>query len=341
VLFAADAQDVSIYALDLASHAQGGVPGTKSVPAIDQKIAALLGTEASNLVLTDLAVHPVTRQAYISAMRGHGAGAAPVLLRVDGAGTIQVVPLAEVSYTRVKLPNPPGETTPLVLKDGRSIPVDNYPKQKPAGAPPSSFGVQTVTDMAYVDGRLYVAGMSSEEFASTLRSIPYPFRAVNEGTSVEIWHAPHGQFETRSPVYTFVPYAINGEPHLIASYLCTPLVKFPIASLKPGADVRGVTIGEFGNRNRPLDMIVYRKNGQDFLLMSNNNRGVMKIPTAGFGAAAPLTEAVPDGETAGVIHEKVPSMTGVEQLDRLDDERALLLARSPQGALNLEAVALP
>jgi hypothetical protein len=67
----------------------------------------------------------------------------------------------------------------------------------------------------------------------------------------------------------------------------------------------------------------------------------MKIPTAGFGAAAPLTEAVPDGETAGVIHEKVPSMTGVEQLDRLDDERALLLARSPQGALNLEAVALP
>ena len=61
--------------------------------------------------------------------------------------------------------------------------------------------------MAFIDGRLYVAGLSNEEFASKLRSMPYPFASVDHGTSVEIFHGTHGQFETRSPVYTFVPYS--------------------------------------------------------------------------------------------------------------------------------------
>ena len=123
--------------------------------------------------------------------------------------------------------------------------------------------------------------------------------------------------------------------------LCTPLVKFPVSSLEPGADVRGETIAEFGNGNRPLDMVVYQKGGQDFLLMSNNTHGVMKIPTAGFGIAPALTDAVANGETAGVVHERISGMQGVEQLDLLDDRRALVLTRSEEGALNLEAVALP
>ena len=51
---------------------------------------------------------------------------------------------------------------------------------------------------------------------------------------------------------------------------------------------------------------------------------------------------VPDGETAGVPFERVASMQGVEQLDRLDDSHALVMARaSEDGPLNLEAVALP
>ena len=81
------------------------------------------------------------------------------------------------------------------------------------------FGVQTITDLAYTDGRLYAAGLSSEEFASKLRSIAYPFTSVDEGASVEIWHAPHNQFETRSPVYTFVPYTIGQRtaPHRVIS----------------------------------------------------------------------------------------------------------------------------
>ena len=342
VLFAADAEEVFIYALDLGQHVEGGVPGAKSIPAIDEKIAAVLGTDAANIAVTDLAVHPETSNAFISVMRGHGAAAEPVLVRVDGAGEITVVDFGRVSYSRVRLPNPPSEKTDMLLKGGRGMPIPNYPSNQADEFPLSLFGVQTITDLAYVDGRLYAAGLSSEEFASKLRSIAYPFTGVDQGTSVEIWHAPHDQFETRSPIYTFVPYEIDDEPHLIASYLCTPLVKFPVSSLKPGADVRGVTIAEFGSGNRPLDMIVYQKNGQDYLLMSNNRHGVMKIPTTGFGGAEPVSGLVPDGSTAGVPFEKISSMSGVEQLDRLDDDHAIILARaSEDGPLDLQAVALP
>ena len=116
-----------------------------------------------------------------------------------------------------------------------------------------------------------------------------------------------------------MPYEVNGEQNLIAGYLCTPLVKFPVSDLKPGAKVMGRTIAELGNRNRPLDMIVYRKDGRDYLLMSNTSRGVMKIPTEGFGDMPGLAEPVPDGNKAGVAYETVAQMTGVEQLDLLDD----------------------
>ncbi|MYI75247.1 MAG: hypothetical protein F4057_07985, partial [Acidobacteria bacterium] len=218
VLFAADAEAVQVYALDLAAQVGGGAPGASSIEAIDEQIAATLGTRADNLLITDLAVHPSTRNVFISVMRGTGAGARPVLLRVDGAGDMTVVSLDQVPYSSVELPDPPGEQTDMLLKNGNGIPIPNYPSNQATEYPLNLFGVQTITDLAYTDGRLYVAGLSSEEFASKLRSIAYPFTGVDRGTSVEVWHAPHDQFETRSPVYTFVPYEIDGEPHLVASY---------------------------------------------------------------------------------------------------------------------------
>jgi len=194
--------------------------------------------------------------------------------------------------------------------------------------------------LAFVDGKLWVAGLSNEEFASKLRAIPYPFAAIDAGTSVEIFHGNHGQLETRSPVFAFVPYSIGGTPHLVAGYTCTPLVKFPIASLKPGQKIVGTTIAELGNRNRPLDMIVYRKDGREFLLMANNSRGVMKIPTDPFATATPITTPVKDSETAGVPYETVASLNGIEQIDKLDDQRGLVVAREG-GIVTLKAVTLP
>jgi hypothetical protein len=318
VLFAADVQAAAIYAIDLGTAASGGAPGTKAIPAIDRQIAALLGTDVREIAVTDLAVHPKTRNAFISVMRGQGTNARPVLLRADGAGKLTIVDVSTLKASRVELPNPPAANA-----EGRA-----------------ASRVQSITDMAYMDGRLYVAGLSNEEFSSKLRSLSYPFTAADAGTSVEIYHGNHGQFETRSPVYTFVPYKLNDQPHLIAGYLCTPLVKFPVSSLKPGAKILGTTIAELGNRNRPLDMILYRKNGKEFLLMSNNSRGVMKIPTDRFGSEPAISARVAT-EKGGIEYETIATMKGIEQLDLLDEAHSLVLARSDAGVLNLEAVALP
>lgn len=317
VLFAADTQAATIYALELGDKASGGAGGTQGVDAIDQKIAALLGTEAKEILVTDLVVHPKTKNAYLAVMRGQGTASKPALLRVDGAGKIEVVAFDNLKHTNVTLPNAPNAGT--------------NPQRDPRQ--------QSITDMAFADGRLYIAGLSNEEFASKLRTVKYPFATADNGTSVEIFHGNHGQLETRSPVYAFLPYSINNQPHLVAAYLCTPLVKFPVASLQPGTKVVGTTIAELGNRNRPIDMVLYKKDGREFLLMSNTARGVMKIPTDGFANAAPITARVAS-ETGGVAYETVASMKGIEQLDLLDSSRTLVLSKA-DGGLNLATLALP
>jgi hypothetical protein len=46
-------------------------------------------------------------------------------------------------------------------------------------------------------------------------------------------------------------------------------------------------------------------------------------------------------ETAGVPYEKVASMTGIEQMDQLDAQHSIALARTSAGALNLSSAPLP
>jgi hypothetical protein len=315
ILYAADRQAATIFALDLGAQATGGAPGTKDVTGVDQQIAALLGTAAAEIAITDLVVHPTTKNSFVAVMRGQGTAAQPALLRIDGAGKITMVNLEPVKFTSVALPNPPAVSASG--RGGRS---------------------QSITDMAYVNGRIYVAGLSNEEFASKLWSVAYPFAATDRGASVETYHGTHGRLETNAPVMSFVAYTIANEPHIVAGYTCTPLVKFPVSALKPGEKVLGTTMAELGAGNQPIDMVIYKKDGQDFLLLANTRHGVMKIPTSSFATAQPITARV--GGTAGTF-ERIASMTGVEQLDLLDAQRSIVIARGADGARNLTAIVLP
>jgi hypothetical protein len=203
--------------------------------------------------------------------------------------------------------------------------------------------VDAITDIEFTQGQVVVAGLSNEEFSSNLRSIPFPFANVDQGSSVEIYHGAHGRYETNSPVRTFVSYTIEGQPHILAAYTCTPLVKFQLSDLKPGNKVVGTTIAELGNRNRPLDMIIYRKGGtdasKDFILMNNSSRGVMKMSTQGIADSPAIT--APVAETAGLAYETLADLKGVEQLDRWDDATAMLLVRGEAGSIDIRSLALP
>src|SRR5439155_421368 len=311
ILFIGDPQGAAIFAIDTGDRTTASEGKFKLVD-IDGKIASLLGTDVKEIMVNDLAVNPASGNAYLSLSRGKGPNAIPVVLKTDSKGKLEEVNLKNVKFAKATLPNA-------------------STKQRQ----------ESITQIAYIKGNVYVAGLSNEEFASKLRSIPFPFKDADKGTSVEIFHDAHGKLETNAPVRTFTAYDINGETNLLAAYMCTPLVRIPLTDLKPGEKVKGTTIAELGNRNKPLDMIVYQKDGKDFILIANNSRGVMKVSTENIDKVEPITAPVRGGGTAGLKYETIAALKGVEQMDRQDKENALVLMRTGSGSLNLETVALP
>ena len=321
ILFIADTKAAAVVAIDTgdAKAASGEKP--LKVEGINQKIAALLGTAADQILIDDLAVNPISRNVYLAVSRGRGANATPVLLRVKASGELEAVALDKVKFSRGELPDAPVEG--VVGQPNRQ----SNPRQ------------ESITDIGFFQDRVLIAGLSNEEFASTLRAIPFPFKTVANGTSVEIYHGAHGRFETRAPVRTFVPFKVGNEPQLLAAYTCTPLVQFPLSDLKPGAKVKGKTVAELGNRNRPIDMIVYQKDGKDYLLLANSSRGIMKINADEIAGADSITERVADKK--GVTYQTISDWKGIEQLDKFDQKHALVLRKGDGGAVSLESLPLP
>ncbi|MBI4662766.1 MAG: hypothetical protein HY735_28460 [Verrucomicrobia bacterium] len=323
ILFAADTKGAAIFAIATGDTTPASGSHPLKVEAVNQKVAALLGTSADQILIEDLAVNPISRNAYLAVSRGRGPEATPVLVRVKSDAKMETVSLENVKFSKAILPDAPTEG---VVGSGQR---QSNPRQ------------ESITDIAFLEDRVLIAGLSNEEFSSTLRAVPFPFRTVGNGTSVEIYHGAHGRFETRSPVRTFVPFKIGDEPNLLAAYTCTPLVRFPLSELRAGAKIRGTTIAELGNRNRPLDMIVYQKDGKDYLLMANSSRGVMKVSTDNIEKTEPILAHVPGGGTKGLTYETIKDWTGVDQLDRLDGQFALVVRRGDGGSLNLESLPLP
>ena len=316
VLFVSDPMAATIYAVHTSDEAaQAGKPSAENLRG---KLAAMLGTEPDDIRINDLAVHP-SGSVYVSVTRGSGTTTGVALFQVAGDGKISEVSLENVTFDKAVLPNAPES------REGRR----------------GNQRMETVTDLAFIDGHLYIAGLSNEEFASKLRSIAYPFEHTDRGASVEIFHGAHGQYETRSPVRTFAALDIDGQSHLLAAYTCTPLVKIPISDLEAGKKVRGTTVAELGNRNRPLDMFVYEKDGKEFVLMANSARGVMKIAIADVATIDEIDEPVPGGGTAGLPYDTIKDLEGVVQLDRLDDDHAVVLIRTEDGTENLKTIPLP
>jgi hypothetical protein len=271
-----------------------------------------------------VAVDPATKIAYLSVSRGRGPDAQPAIIRVNGKGNATALALDKIPYAKVAISNAPESREPQPGKKGK-------------GGNPR---LESITDLAFVDGRLFIAGLSNEEFASSLRSVEFPFKGKDTSTSVEIYHGAHGQFETRSPVRTFVPFNVGGEPQLLAAYTCTPLVRFPVSELKAGAKMRGTTVAELGNQNRPLDMIAYEKDGKQYLLLANSARGVMKISTDTIEKQEGITTPIKGGGKAGLTYDTLKDLQGVEQLDKVGESHAILLVRA-DGKARLETIALP
>ena len=324
ILFVGDSTAGAIYAIDTGTSPGSASAAQLNVAGLSAKLAQLLGVAEADVKVNDLAVKPQSGQVYLSVKAGNPPQAALVSISADG--TLARVSLENVPHQRAALADAPDSAV-----GRRGDPRDD-----------------AITDLAYREGKLLVAGLAKGDAPSTVREFTFPFGDGATATNIEIFHAAHGRVEDNAVVRAFVPLVIDGEPVLLAGFTCTPLVRFPIEALEPGSKVRGpnskvrgTTVAELGNRNRPIDMVVYEKGGARYILMANSARGVMKISLDKVGENPGLTEPVKGGGTAGQPFETIAELPGVEHLALCDDAHAIILARGENGALDLRTIDLP
>lgn len=308
-LFLADPRGAAIYAIDVADTYRDTSKTGVQIDDVDGKIAAALGTTRDQIRIVDMVAHPLSQSLYFSLTRGKGNDAAPVLVRVTKADEkVTVLPLESIRHARAEIPDAPGADA-----------------KTPWGEPKRQF---SVTDLALVDGEVYVAGLGNEEFASTLRRLPYPFAGKEATTTVEMYHTSHDRYETASPIESFVAITLDGKPSLVAGYGCSPIVTIGRAELTAGKHVRGKTVAELGGGNRPFDMIRYTNaKGKEYILVANSNRTLTRLDPEQIAAAKGMTTSVKQAwEPAGVGYLPV-AIVGVLQLDNYNANNVVMLKR--------------
>lgn len=299
-----------------------------AIDKVDEKLAEKIGATGKQIVITDLAVNPASKLTYLAIRRQ--TDGKPLILTIDGDGKIGELALENVTYARVELPA--GEKAPITK----------------------------ITDLAWAGSRILAAGQANEQFACKVFSIPTPITHDAKGAiySTETYHVSHGQWETRAPMSSLMPYEEAGKMYVVGSFACTPVVKYPLDDLQPGAKVKGISVVELGAGNRPLRMLSYEKNGQAYVLMNTfrfhhkqkpygpspywtvrMERSLLaekeKVDTKAVrridGKHNPITDQI----------KLIEDYHGVVNMDKLDNERALALRQDDKGDFTLTPIALP
>lgn len=318
-LFIADTRGAALYAFDVNDAGTSNFNDRYLAKDLDAKVAAALGTTRDQIRFGDMATHPTTHNIYLTVSRLGGETPVPALVRVRGPDAIDVVDLGKIRFATTPVPDAPS-------RDAKT----------PWGQPQWTL---TVTDLAFVDGQLYVAGLSNEQFSSALRRVAFPFDKKAMVTTVEIYHTSHDQYETASPIDAFLPMTIDGTPMLLAGYGCSPIATFRRSELAAGKHIRGRTVAELGGGSRPVDMIQYRQNGKDWVLIANSRRTLIRLdPMELMKAPAMTTPVKTSYQPAGVGYLPVAS-SGVMHIDNLSDDYVAVLQRDiDTGAVDLTAL---
>ena len=302
VLFVGDNKLGAVFALETE---RGQAPASLDpflFESIDETIAAALGVTAKSLVMNGMAVHPVTREPYLSVGVRNGDRLDPAVVSVSLTGEVHPFDLSSSKATVHRLSDVPDPDKTFKSRAGTfPMPPAAYFEEK-ARTPLRSM---TIVDLKFHNGEVFVAGVSNQEFSSTLRRIPYPFTGAASETQLEIYHVAHGIYETRAPIRTMQFATIDGEDTLVAAYACSPLVTIPVSALKNGAKVRGKTIGDMGN-GQPISMVAYRDGEEDKLFITNLGRGPMIVPLSGIRAAEGYTPDNRPGQ--GPMLDQHPTM---------------------------------
>ncbi len=315
VLFIGDPMGAAVFAVQTGDKKGDASKAMHELDALNLAVGEAFGGKA---LIKDIAVNPETGNVFVLAI---ASGKGTVLAKVSG-GSVEAVSFDNIPFAKKTLINAPDDK---VVGQGRRK---------------RNLRSSSITDLAWVDGEVIVSGFRKGKAPSGVTSMVFPFNKADRGASLEIYHGAHGKSENTSAIQTFVPFIINGEPNLLAGFVCTPLVRFPVSAVESSDNIQATTIAELGNRNRPLDMIVYEKGGKKFLLLSNSARGIMKISTEDIEGQEAIIQRVSGGESAGQPYETIKSWEGVVQLDKLNETHAVILVKNGD-QLDLKTVKLP
>jgi hypothetical protein len=323
-LYVADSRAGAVYAIDVAETGRDTSATGLLIKGIDEKVAAALKVSKDEIKIRDMVAHPLTQSVYLAVTKGRGETATPLIVRVTKRDkAIAVVPLEMIRHARVELPDAASRDTMMPWEPG-----------------PRSF---TMTHLAVGERELYVAGLSNEEFKSTLRRVPLPFGERAVTTKVEIYHTSHDRFETAAPIESMVPVSLGARSAVLASYTCSPLVVFDAAALRGTGVVRGKTIAELGGGNRPFDMIAYKspRDGKNYVMIANSHRTLMRLDLDAIAAAPAMTTPVKQAFQPGGLPYLPVSSYGVLELSKFNSKNIIVLQRSPaDGSLELETIDL-
>jgi len=288
---------------------------------VSTPIADALHVRPDRISFEDMAFRPGAELAYVSLSVDRGAGApTPAIVSIDARGKVTVLQLGQLARTSAKIANPPAADR----RFWRDIPEATL----------------TVTDLAFDDGKLYVAGLGSGDFASTLRIYTVPFDDHATATTVEMYHPVHDQLETRAPIRKMAVVTLDGTPSLVAAYTCTPLVVIPLKDLVDGAHVKGTTIAELGWGSAPVGMVGFDAGQGPQLLLANSAKAADLMPVSAIAAAAKqpsLAKPIqwPANPLLGLKSTYLP-LTGLARIAMQDAQFIGALRRHPgSGAMQL------
>ena len=311
------------------------------VEGIDGRIAELLKTPKSSVHINGMAVHPTSHDVYLSVSFGAGH---PALVKVSPGGVLSQVDLARAKPTSWVVPNAPTPDEHFRDRTG-DLPLPRGDQDHLKAMTPMRS--MTIVDMKFHNGELFVAGISNEEFSSTLRRVSYPFDGQSSSTAVRIYHVAHERYETRAPIRAMGFATIDGQDTLIAAYTCSPIVLIPTADLKDGAKVTGRTVGDMGN-GQPLSLVSVTFHGEPSLFVTNVGHDPRMIPIAGLQkAVAYLPNNSPHGGVGdwrpeyplGPVGKSLMFIGSSLFADKLDDTYLVSVTRdAPSGSLNLQAI---
>jgi hypothetical protein len=298
---------------------------------IKDELAGRLGTTGKAIEIKKLAVNPESQTAYF-AVRNLDSKK-NLILTLSGSGKVGELDLENVTYARVDLPKGEG-------------------------------AVKKITDVAWAGDSILAAAQADETFASKFYVIPAPLTGDTKATvcSTETFHVAHNRWETKAPIMTIMPYQENGKKYLVGAFTCTPLVKYPLDEIKSGEKIKGTSVVEVGNGNNPIDMFTYEKNGKTYILMNtfrffHAKQPVGPSPYWTVRLELDLLKEADKVNKSALWREGIPGLKGgkmttnraqvaeayhgVTNMDKIDNERALVVRTDDKGGFSLAVLPLP